>query len=42
MNNKLLKSTFILLVGGFVTKVLGMVIKMTMGRMLGVEVLGYI
>ena len=40
MKDKLIKSTLILLVGGFITKILGMVIKMVMGRMVGSEVLG--
>lgn len=40
MKNKLIKNTLILLVGGFFTKILGMIIKMVMGRMIGSEVLG--
>lgn len=40
MKDKLIKSTLVLLIGGFVTKILGMVIKMVMGRMVGSEVLG--
>lgn len=40
MKEKLIKSTFILLVGGCITKVLGMLIKMVMGRMAGTEGLG--
>ena len=40
MKDKLIKSTLILLVGGCITKILGMIIKMVMGRMLGEEVLG--
>lgn len=38
--NKFIKSTFILLIGGFFTKLLGMLIKMTMSRMLGSEGIG--
>lgn len=40
MKEKLIKSTLILLVGGCITKVLGMLIKMVMGRMIGSEGLG--
>ena len=40
MKDNLIKSTFILLVGGCITKLLGMLIKMVMGRMVGSEVLG--
>lgn len=40
MKDKLIKSTIILLAGGFATKILGMFIKMVMGRMLGSDVLG--
>ena len=40
MKDKLIKSTFILLIGGCITKILGMLIKMVMGRMIGSEVLG--
>lgn len=40
MKEKFVKSTLILLVGGCITKVLGMLIKMVMGRMVGVEGLG--
>ena len=35
-----IKSTIILLVGGFITKVLGMIIKIVMSRMIGPEILG--
>lgn len=40
MKEKFIKSTLILLVGGCITKVLGMVIKMVMGRMVGADGLG--
>ena len=40
MKEKFIKSTFILLIGGFLTKILGMIIKIVMGRMIGTEVLG--
>lgn len=40
MKNKLIKSTLILLVGGFITKILGMIIKMVMGRLIGTQGLG--
>lgn len=40
MKNTFIKSTFILLIGGFVTKILGMVIKIVMSRMIGTEGLG--
>ena len=40
MKNKLIKSTLILLVGGCITKILGMIIKITIGRMVGSTVLG--
>lgn len=40
MKEKFVKSTLILLVGGCITKVLGMLIKMVMGRMVGTEGLG--
>lgn len=37
MKNKLIKSTFILLIGGAITKVLGMIIKIVITRMIGIE-----
>ena len=37
MNKKLLKSTFILLSGGFLTKLLGMLIRIMMSRNIGIE-----
>ena len=40
MKNKFIKSTFILLIGGFITKILGMVIKIMMSRLVGTEGLG--
>lgn len=40
MKRKIVKSTLILLVGGFVTKVLGLVIKIIMGRYLDTNMLG--
>ena len=40
MKEKFIKSTIILLVGGFLTKILGMVIKIVMSRMIGTEGLG--
>lgn len=40
MKEKFIKSTFILLIGGFLTKILGMFIKIVMGRMIGTEGLG--
>lgn len=40
MKDKLIKSTLILLIGGCITKILGMIIKMVMGRMIGSEALG--
>ena len=38
--NKLLKSTIILIIGGFITKILGMIIKIIMTRLLGDEGIG--
>ena len=38
--NKLLKSTIILLIGGFITKVLGMFLKIILTRNIGVKTLG--
>lgn len=40
MKEKFIKSTLILLVGGGITKILGLVIKMVMGRLVGAEGLG--
>ncbi len=40
MKSKFIKSTFILLIGGLVTKILGMVIKIVMTRILGTEGIG--
>lgn len=40
MNNTFLKSTIILLIGGFITKILGMIIKIITNRLLGSEGLG--
>ena len=40
MKDKLIKSTLILLVGGCITKILGMIIKIVIGRMVGSTVLG--
>ena len=38
--SKFVKSTFILLIGGFLTKLLGMIIKIVMTRLLGTEGIG--
>lgn len=38
--NKFIKSTFILLIGGFITKILGMIIKIVMTRLVGTEGIG--
>lgn len=38
--NKFIKSTFILLIGGFITKILGMIIKIVMTRLIGTEGIG--
>lgn len=40
MKEKFIRSTFILLIGGLITKILGMVIKIIMSRMIGAEGLG--
>ena len=40
MKEKFIKSTLILLVGGFFTKILGMLIKIIMSRLIGTEGLG--
>ena len=40
MKEKFIKSIFILLIGGLLTKVLGMIIKIVMSRLIGTEGLG--
>jgi len=40
MKNKFIKSTFILIIGGFFTKVLGMIIKIVLTRLIGTEGIG--
>lgn len=40
MKEKFIKSTIVLLVGGFLTKILGMIIKIVMSRLIGTEGLG--
>ncbi len=40
MKNKFIKSTIILIIGGFFTKVLGMIIKIVMTRLMGTEGIG--
>ena len=40
MKEKFIKSTIVLLLGGFLTKVLGMIIKIIMSRLIGTEGLG--
>lgn len=40
MKNKFIKSTLILLIGGLITKILGMIIKIIMTRILGTEGIG--
>ena len=40
MKEKFIKSTFILLIGGLLTKILGMIIKIIMSRLVGTEGLG--
>lgn len=37
IKNKFILSTFILLIGGFITKILGMIIKIIMTRLIGIE-----
>lgn len=39
-NNKFIKSTIILLIGGFFTKILGMIIKIVMTRLIGTDGIG--
>ena len=38
--SKFIKSTVILIIGGFITKILGMVIKIVMTRLIGTEGIG--
>ena len=38
--NKFIKSTIILIIGGFITKILGMLIKIVMTRLIGTEGIG--
>lgn len=40
MKNKLIKSTIILMIGGLLTKILGMIIRIVMSRLLGSEGIG--
>lgn len=40
MKNKFIKSTFILIIGGFFTKMLGMLIKIVLTRLIGTEGIG--
>ena len=40
MKNKFIKSTLILIVGGFITKMLGMIIKIVLTRLVGTEGIG--
>lgn len=40
MKNKFIKSTIILIIGGFITKILGMLIKIVMTRLIGTEGIG--
>jgi len=40
MKNTFVRSTFILLIGGFFTKILGMIIKIVTNRLVGTETLG--
>ena len=40
MKNKFIKSTLILIIGGMITKIIGMVIRIAMTRMLGAEGIG--
>ena len=37
MKNKFIKSTIILIIGGLITKVLGMIIKIVLTRTIGTE-----
>ena len=40
MKNKFIKSTIILIIGGFFTKLLGMIIKIVLTRLIGTEGIG--
>ena len=40
MKNKFIKSTLILIIGGFITKILGMIIKIILTRLIGTEGIG--
>ncbi len=40
MKNQFIKSTIVLIIGGFITKILGMVIKIVMTRLMGTEGIG--
>ena len=40
MKNKFIKSTIILLIGGFLTKILGMLIKIITTRLIGTDMIG--
>ena len=40
MKSKFIKSTIILIIGGFITKILGMIIKIVMTRLMGTEGIG--
>ena len=40
MKNKFIKSTLILIVGGFFTKILGLIIKIVLTRLIGTEGIG--
>lgn len=40
MKNTFIKSTILLLIGGFLTKILGMIIKIVTNRLVGTEILG--
>ena len=40
MKNKFIKSTIILIIGGFITKLLGMIIKIFLTRLIGTEGIG--
>ena len=40
MKNKFIKSTLILIIGGFFTKMLGMLIKIVLTRLIGTEGIG--
>ena len=38
--SKFIKSTLILIIGGFITKILGMIIKIVMTRLMGTQGIG--